>query len=174
MVKVYIKNTEEGNKHKGIFVEFELPVDDYVDILKTIKVSEEAIENGDEGAYSIEDVEFGGKDIAFEWESYSLDYLNTIVDHLDGTGVTEIYDELIVYGEIEEAVYDLDFLDEFLDNETPSTIADMIHYGSYNPYDDFFMLDGYGNIVTMSAYEFDEHIEDTVEENISTYIDRNI
>lgn len=38
--------------------------------------------------------------------------------------------------------------------ESPQRIANMVHFGSYNPMDEFVGFDGYGNIVSMDKQEY--------------------
>lgn len=39
-------------------------------------------------------------------------------------------------------------------DEKPERIANMIHFGKYNPMDEFIGFDGYGNIESMSKQEY--------------------
>lgn len=39
-------------------------------------------------------------------------------------------------------------------DEKPERIANMIHFGSYNPLDEFIGFDGYGNIESMDKQEY--------------------
>lgn len=46
----------------------------------------------------------------------------------------------------DDHVCSMDELDEILYRETPSTIADLVYYGEFNPNHEYFTFDGYGNL----------------------------
>ena len=63
-------------------------------------------------------------------------------------------------GSFEETTYyDMDEFDEFMSNYTPSEIARMIHYGEFNPNDDYFRFDGYGNLESLDWQEISDKAE---------------
>lgn len=63
-------------------------------------------------------------------------------------------------GSFEETTYyDMDSFNEFMSNYTPSEIARMIHYGEFNPNDDYFRFDGYGNLESLDWQEISDKAE---------------
>lgn len=38
------------------------------------------------------------------------------------------------------------------------TVANKIYFGNYNPFHDYIGFDGYGNIESMSAYDYEEEL----------------
>ncbi|XWX34448.1 hypothetical protein EXQLCQDZ_CDS0088 [Staphylococcus phage PG-2021_5] len=45
-------------------------------------------------------------------------------------------------------------------DEKPERIANMIHFGSYNPLDEFIGFDGYGNIESMDKHTYYNELKD--------------
>ena len=69
-----------------------------------------------------------------------------------------------------EPTYEIDMLDEMLEGYTPSEIINMIHFGEYSPLDDYFMFDGYGNIITLSDTEYDKQLEEAFNEGALEFL----
>ena len=73
----------------------------------------------------------------------------------------------------------MDFLDDYLVGNNPSWIIERVYYGDFNPNDDYFAFNGYGNLVSYDEWEAkkecEEYIDDIVEalidniDNIDTY-----
>lgn len=59
----------------------------------------------------------------------------------------------------DDEIYDIDMFDEVCDGQSPSWIANRIHYGDYYPTAEFFKFDGYGNIQSIYAYEIASYID---------------
>lgn len=57
-------------------------------------------------------------------------------------------------------MYHIEEFDDLLSNRTPKEIANLIAFGEYNSSDEYFMFDGYGNIVTLNHLERQRLIED--------------
>ena len=78
-------------------------------------------------------------------------------------------DEIIELASYEPA-YEIDMLDEILEGYTPTEIINMIHFGEYNPLDDYFIFDGYNNIKTMSDIECDNQLEKAFNEGALEFL----
>ena len=59
--------------------------------------------------------------------------------------------------------YDLDM---FVDGNNAHWLACRIHFGDFNPNDEYFNFDGYGNLQSFGEYEYNEMINDEKEEII--------
>lgn len=69
-------------------------------------------------------------------EQLNRDDLTYLLQHMNG------YD-----GCFEEvSYYDMDEFDEFMSNYTPMEIAQRIFYGDFNPHNDYFRFNAYGNL----------------------------
>ena len=74
--------------------------------------------------------------------------IRNYVEQLNGDDLTYLLQHMNGYdGCFEEATYyDMDEFDEFMSNYTPMEIAQMIYFGEFNPNDDYFRFNGYGNL----------------------------
>lgn len=74
--------------------------------------------------------------------------IRNYVEHLIGDDLEQLLQHMNAYdGCFEEATYyDMDEFDEFMSNYTPMKIAQMIYFGEFNPNDDYFRFNGYGNL----------------------------
>lgn len=74
--------------------------------------------------------------------------IRNYVEHLIGDDLAQLLQHMNAYdGCFEEATYyDMDEFDEFMSNYTPMEIAQMIYFGEFNPNDDYFRFNGYGNL----------------------------
>ena len=74
--------------------------------------------------------------------------ITTYVTSLNGDDLTYLLQHMNGYdGCFEEATYyDMDEFNEFMSNYTPMEIAQMIYFGEFNPNDDYFRFNGYGNL----------------------------
>lgn len=95
------------------------------------------------------------------------------------TNIVDILNFINSLGEIEEAIeeriaendiYSMDEFDEIFEGHDPSYIANRIHFGEYNPLDDYFTFDGYGNIKTLNTFEYQELISDIESDVLSEYL----
>lgn len=57
-------------------------------------------------------------------------------------------------------IFDMDDFDEVLEYLTPYDIARKVCYGKFNPYDDYFYIDVYENLYSISKYEVDDYLND--------------
>lgn len=64
---------------------------------------------------------------------------------------------------------DLDNLDDFLYNLESSKIIDMVLYGDFNSNDDYFKINGYGNLETCSELEMEDELNEYRDE-IAEYL----
>lgn len=74
--------------------------------------------------------------------------IRNYVEQLNGDDLTYLLQHMNAYdGCFEEtSYYDMDEFDEFLSGHTPMEIAQMIYFGDFNPNDDYFRFNGYGNL----------------------------
>lgn len=74
--------------------------------------------------------------------------IRSYVEQLSGSELADLLQHMTSYdGCFEEAsYYDMDEFDEFMSNYTPMEIAQMIYFGEFNPNDDYFRFNGYGNL----------------------------
>lgn len=87
--------------------------------------------------------------------------IRTYVEQLSGGELAGLLRVINSYdGSFEESTfYDMDEFDEFMSNCTPSEIARMIHFGDFNPNDDYFRFDGYGNLESLDWQEISDEAE---------------
>ena len=74
--------------------------------------------------------------------------IRNYVEHLIGDDLAVLIQHMTSYdGCFEEAYYyDMDEFDEFMSNYTPMEIAQMIFFGEFNPNDEYFHFNAYGNL----------------------------
>lgn len=74
--------------------------------------------------------------------------IRNYVEQLNGDDLTYLLQHMNGYdGCFEEATYyDMDEFDEFMSNYTPMEIAQMLFYGDFNPNNDYFRFNAYGNL----------------------------
>lgn len=68
----------------------------------------------------------------------------------------------------EDFIYNMDDFDDIMNGYSPSRLVSMIFYGSsfrynfenenFNPNDDYFTFDGYGNLQSISGYEIADYL----------------
>lgn len=87
--------------------------------------------------------------------------IRSYVEQLSGSELADLLQYMNSYdGSFEESTYyDMDSFDEFMSNYTPSEIARMIHFGEFNPNDDYFRFDGYGNLESLDWQEISDEAE---------------
>ena len=91
-----------------------------------------------------------------------MDTLKDVVRELDGWN--NCLDYLIVYENDEE------FFDMFFKGR-PAEVARAIHYGDFNYNDEYIKFNGYGNLETLSEYDYEELLKENVEEVIDCLIE---
>jgi len=75
--------------------------------------------------------------------------ITTYVENLIGDDLAYLLQHINAYdGNFEDCVYyDMDEFDEFMYGHTPTEIAQMIYFGDdFNPNDDYFRFNAYGNL----------------------------
>ena len=65
----------------------------------------------------------------------------------------------------------MDFFDEYMEGKEPSWIANRIFYGDFNPNDEYFTFNGYGNLVSYDEWEANKECENYINEIIDALID---
>ena len=61
--------------------------------------------------------------------------------------------------------------DEYMYNIAPTDLANMIHYGDFNPNDTYFHFNVYGNLISYSTYEMLEELDTWKEEIVERFIE---
>lgn len=69
-----------------------------------------------------------------------------------------LYQDCASYDGSFDDIYNMDDIDDLLVGLEPSRILSMGKYGNFNPHDDYFMFNGYGNLESMSEYDLEDHI----------------
>lgn len=97
--------------------------------------------------------------------------IRNYVEHLIGDDLAYLIQHMNAYdGCFEEATYyDMDEFDEFMSNYTPMEIAQMIYFGEFNPNDDYFRFNGYGNLESADWPDVVAEAED-LESDIINYL----
>ena len=89
--------------------------------------------------------------------------ITTYVENLNKDELVELLQYMNGYdGCFEDCVYyDMDEFDEFLSSRTPMEIAQMIFFGGdFNPNDDFFRFNAYGNLESANWRDVEAEAED--------------
>lgn len=98
--------------------------------------------------------------------------IRTYVENLAGDDLVCLLQYMNGYdGCFEESTYyDMDEFDELMSNSTPMEIAQMIFYGGeFNPNDDYFRFNAYGNLESANRYDIVAEAED-LKEDIVDYL----
>lgn len=66
---------------------------------------------------------------------------------------------------------DMDFFDEYMEGQTPTWIAERIFYGDFNPNDEYFKFNGYGNLESYDEWKANKECEEYINEIIDALID---
>ena len=72
--------------------------------------------------------------------------------------IVDIYNEYADYIRLER-INNIENINESLAGLKPNDIINMVVYGEYNPGDDYYTFDGYGNIQTINENDIIEYIE---------------
>ena len=68
--------------------------------------------------------------------------------------------------------YDTEYdLDMFAEGNNAYWLACRIHFGNFNPNDDYFNFNSYGNLQSFSEYEYNKMIDDEKEQIIETALE---
>lgn len=87
-----------------------------------------------------------------------------LIDSLDE--IEEAIEERIAENEL----YPMDEFEDVFRDYTPTQLATVIHFGQYNPMDEYFTFDGYSNIKTLNTFECRELIADIESDVLSEYL----
>ena len=99
--------------------------------------------------------------------------INWLKNHVEE--MAQLVDEVNSY---DGSLYDYEFIDmnefnEYTQALEPYDLALKIHYGEFNPNDEYFAFDGYDNLVSFDTYERNGYLRDNAEE-IYDRIEANI
>lgn len=74
------------------------------------------------------------------------------VEKLNGDDLAYLIQHMNAYDGCFDTVtgYDMDEFNEFMSNYEPLELAQMMWFGDFNPNDDYFRFDGYGNLVSLA------------------------
>ena len=88
--------------------------------------------------------------------------IRSYVEHLIGDDLAQLLQHMNSYDGCfdDAAYYDMGEFDEFLSNNTPMEIAQMIFYGEFNPNDEYFHFNAYGNLESADWYDIVAEAED--------------
>lgn len=67
--------------------------------------------------------------------------------------------------------YDMDSLDEILYGIETRDLIQMVQYGDFNIHDAYFRFNGYGNLESLSDYEYKQDILENEYDIVSEYIE---
>lgn len=104
------------------------------------------------------------------------DAIRNYVENLSGDDLATLIQYMTSYdGSFEESTYyDMDEFDDFMSNCKPMELAQMIHFGEFNPNDDYFRFDGYGNLVSLDWQDIvddAESLESDIIDHLVNYYD---
>lgn len=91
--------------------------------------------------------------------NYTTEQLLTMASEVNG------FDGSLEYFEW----YDMDDLDEIMHGQDAHWIACRVHFGDFNPMDDYFRFDGYGNLESIDEWGLEMEAEDWAEDIIICY-----
>ena len=60
-------------------------------------------------------------------------------------------------------------LDEMLNSVEPTEVLRMAHFGEFNWSDDYFIINVYGNLESISEFEFEDMLKDNHDEIVGCY-----
>ena len=77
-----------------------------------------------------------------------------IIDNFSDDEIITEYNEYCEYcNDMDSVVYSMYEFDEVMANFTPMELARCVVYEEFNPSDDWFTFDGYGNLKSFSDYD---------------------
>ena len=95
--------------------------------------------------------------------------ITTYVKTISNAERVELMQHMSFYdGSFEDVLYyDMEEFDELMSNHSPMEIAQMIHFGdNFNPNDDYFRFDAYGNLESADWRDVEAEAEDSVDDII--------
>ena len=92
-----------------------------------------------------------------------------LLDNMDVTGY--MVREINAWGGYLEHLeyFDMEEFDLVLEGYTPSEVANRIFYGDFNPNDEYFRFNAYGNLESANEWDIEEEYRDNISE-IASYI----
>ena len=102
-----------------------------------------------------------------------MNKLNKVLEIVDSDILMELVQEVNSWdGSLDylECI-DMELLDDYLIGLTPTEIANKIHYGDFNPNNDYFRFNGYANLVSLSQLEYEEELDSFEEEIVERFIE---
>ena len=98
--------------------------------------------------------------------------ITTYVENLSKDKLVELLQYMNDYdGCFDDCVYsDMDEFDDFMWNYSPMQIAQMIFFGDFNPNDDYFRFNGYGNLESANWLDVEAEAEDLVDDIIDQLV----
>lgn len=166
-MKIFLTNLGKYNEGELVGKWLDLPIYDIEDALLEIGVAENTMYE----EYFISDY---SSDIDIKISSYeSLTKLNKMAELLEDKDADDLYYEILQEYELDD-IYDMDCFDEYVEGNTYYEVALMIFNGDFNPHHNYFKFDGYGNLKSISDWEYEKNREDLIIEYIGQYIEDNI
>ena len=101
--------------------------------------------------------------------------ITTYVTSLNGDDLTQLLQHMNGYdGCFEESTYyDMDSFDEIMSNCMPMEIAQRIFFGDFNPNDEFFRFNAYGNLESADwcdvVAEAEDLVDDIIDHLVTSY-----
>ena len=88
--------------------------------------------------------------------------IRNYVEHLIGGDLAYLLQHMSAYdGCFDDVIYyDMDEFDGLMTNYSPMQTAQMIYFGEFNPNDDFFRFNGYGNLESADGDDVVAEAED--------------
>ncbi|ENJ4009542.1 hypothetical protein AB1D30_002601, partial [Staphylococcus pseudintermedius] len=68
-------------------------------------------------------------------------------------------------------IYDMNDFNEIMYGQSPLWIATRIFFGKFDPTDEFFKYNGYGNLESLNFYEYGDELQKYRKEIVSNYIE---
>ena len=101
--------------------------------------------------------------------------IRNYVEHLTGDDLVELVQYMNTYdGSFDEFIYyDMDEFDGLMSSYKPMNISLMIFYGNFNPNDDYFQFDAYGNLESANwgdvVAEAEGVVDDILDHLVNSY-----
>lgn len=94
--------------------------------------------------------------------------ITTYVETISNAELVELLQHMNAYdGCFDDAIYyDMDEFNDFMSNYTPMKIAQMIWFGEFNPNNDYFHFNAYGNLESADWRDVEVEAEDLKDEII--------
>lgn len=80
------------------------------------------------------------------------------LEELEPRYLLPMWQDYCMNNNYDDLIYDMEEFDEIFQNDEPSYIANRIFYGDFNPNDEYFTFNGYGNLVSFDSFDILEHI----------------